>query len=199
VQVTPLLSCGYEYDTNGGNGRSFGPELEIDAKLTDQWTVYASGAYTDAQITSVAPAYKFFIQNYQPPAGAGVGTCLPGASQCTVPILNVPKETASFTLEYATPLPQGYVFTARAIDSFVGSEVDESYYFGIKLPPYNIANLRASVGKNNWSVDLFINNLTNRITELTANNTSFQFNIPEVVRYSTNQPRTFGTTLNYKF
>ena len=95
VQVTPLLSCGYEYDTNGGNGRSFGPELEVDAKLTDQWSVYASAAYTDAQITDVAPGYKFFIQNYQPPAGAGVASCLPGASSCTVPILNVPKETAS--------------------------------------------------------------------------------------------------------
>jgi iron complex outermembrane recepter protein len=199
VQVTPLLSCGYEYDTNGGNGRTFGPELEIDAKITDQLTLYASGAYTDAQITSVAPAYKFFIQNYQPPAGAGVGTCLPGAAQCTVPILNVPKETASFTLEYSTLLPEGYELTARAIDSFVGSEVDEAYYFGIKLPPYNIVNLRASLGKNAWSVDLFINNLTDRIAELTANNTSFQFNIPEVVRYSTNQPRTFGTTINYKF
>jgi outer membrane receptor protein involved in Fe transport len=48
-------------------------------------------------------------------------------------------------------------------------------------------------------VNLFVNNLTNRIAELTANNTSFQFNIPDVVRYSTNQPRTFGTTIDYRF
>ncbi len=34
---------------------------------------------------------------------------------------------------------------------------------------------------------------------LTANNTSFQFNIPQLVRYSTNQPRTVGVQLNYKF
>jgi iron complex outermembrane receptor protein len=199
VQVTPLLSCGYEYDTNGGNGRSFGPELEIDAKLSENWTVSGSGAYTDAQITDVAPGYKFFVQNYQPPVGSGVGTCLLGGSSCTVPILNVPKETASLSLVYSTMLEQGYRLTARANDSFVGSTVDEAYYFGIKLPPYNLANIRASVGKDAWSVNLFINNLTNRIAELTANNTSFQFNIPEVVRYSTNQPRTFGTTIDYKF
>jgi hypothetical protein len=37
------------------------------------------------------------------------------------------------------------------------------------------------------------------VAEMTANNTSFQFNIPYVVRYSTNQPRTFGTQLNYRF
>jgi hypothetical protein len=34
---------------------------------------------------------------------------------------------------------------------------------------------------------------------MTANNTSFQFNIPQVVRYSTNQPRTYGLQLNYKW
>ncbi len=32
-----------------------------------------------------------------------------------------------------------------------------------------------------------------------ANNTSFQFNIPALIRYSVNQPRTFGTQINYSF
>ena len=199
VQVTPLLSCGYEYDTNGGNGRSFGPELEVDAKITDEWSVAASAAYTDAQITDVAPGYKFFIQTYQPPSGAGVATCLPGAGSCTVPILNVPKETASLSVVYSTIVLDGYRLTARASDNFVGSVVDEAYYFGIKLPPYNLANARIGLSRDKWDVNLFVNNLTNRIAELTANNTSFQFNIPEVIRYSTNQPRTFGTTIDYRF
>jgi len=34
---------------------------------------------------------------------------------------------------------------------------------------------------------------------ITANNTSFQFNIPQLVRYSTNQPRTVGVEVNYHF
>ena len=159
----------------------------------------ASAAWTDAQITDVAPGYKFFIQNYQPPAGAGVATCLPGASNCSVPILNVPKETASLSLVYTTTVMAGYQLTARATDNFVGSTVDEAYYFGIKLPPYNLANARIGLSHDKWDVNLFVNNLTNRIAELTANNTSFQFNIPDVVRYSTNQPRTFGTTIDYRF
>jgi outer membrane receptor protein involved in Fe transport len=50
-----------------------------------------------------------------------------------------------------------------------------------------------------WSASLFVDNLTNTVAEMTANNTSFQFNIPYVVRYSTNQPRTFGTQVNYRF
>ena len=34
---------------------------------------------------------------------------------------------------------------------------------------------------------------------MTANNTSFQYNVASLVRYTTNQPRTFGTQVNYKF
>jgi hypothetical protein len=41
--------------------------------------------------------------------------------------------------------------------------------------------------------------LTNKITELTANNTQFQFNVPQLTRISTNQPRTYGTEVNYRF
>jgi outer membrane receptor protein involved in Fe transport len=46
---------------------------------------------------------------------------------------------------------------------------------------------------------LFVNNLTNKVAAISANNTSFQYNIPSLVRYSTNQPRTYGTELNYRF
>jgi outer membrane receptor protein involved in Fe transport len=42
-------------------------------------------------------------------------------------------------------------------------------------------------------------NLTNKEAWLTSNNTSWQFNIPGLTRISTNQPRTFGTQINYKF
>ena len=38
--------------------------------------------------------------------------------------------------------------------------------------------------------------LTGRI--LTADNTSFQFNIPGLTRFTTNQPRTFGSQINHK-
>jgi len=46
---------------------------------------------------------------------------------------------------------------------------------------------------------LRVDNLTNKIAELSTNNTQFQFNVPRLVRVSTNQPRTFGTEINYRF
>jgi hypothetical protein len=46
---------------------------------------------------------------------------------------------------------------------------------------------------------VFVDNLTNKVALMSANNTSFQFNMPQLVRYSTNQPRTVGTQFNYHF
>jgi len=112
--------------------------------------------------------------------------------------LNVPKETASASLVYSTKVDK-YTVTARLSDSFTGQTYDASYYFGILLPSYNIASARLGLSANRWSANLFVNNLTNKVAELTANNTSFQFNIPTLVRYTTNQPRTFGMQVDYRF
>jgi hypothetical protein len=113
--------------------------------------------------------------------------------------MNVPKETASIALVYSTKVLQNYQLTARISDSYVGSSFDEAYFFGFQLPGYSIANARVGLSNDKWSASLFVDNLTNKVAELTANNTSFQFNIPGLVRYTTNQPRTFGTQVNYRF
>ena len=34
---------------------------------------------------------------------------------------------------------------------------------------------------------------------MTANNTQFQFNIPQLIRYTVNQPRTIGVDFQYRF
>ena len=89
--------------------------------------------------------------------------------------------------------------TARVADNFVGYAYDEAFYFGFRLPSYSIANARLTVSRDNWSANLFVDNLTNKIAETTGNNTSFQFNIPALTRYTTIQPRTYGTQIDYKF
>jgi hypothetical protein len=44
-----------------------------------------------------------------------------------------------------------------------------------------------------WSLNSCVDNLTNKVAELTANNASFQFDIPGLILYTSNQPRTFCT------
>jgi outer membrane receptor protein involved in Fe transport len=201
VQQVITLPCGYQYYNNAGDGRSFGPELEVNAKLTAELTASLSAAYTDAKITHPNAAYTAFLSS---PATAhfpdGVTTPCPVAGGgCTAPIMNVVKDTASLSLTYNTTIMNDYHFMARIADSFIGSSYDVAYYFAYKLPSYNLANARVGLAKDSWSADLFVDNLTNKVALMTANNTSFQFNIPQVVRYTTNQPRTVGVQVGYKF
>ena len=69
VQQVFTLPCGYQYYNNAGNGRSFGPEIEIDAKLAADWTATFSGAYTDAKLTQPNASYTSFLENARHRAG----------------------------------------------------------------------------------------------------------------------------------
>jgi iron complex outermembrane recepter protein len=198
IQQVLTLPCGYQYYNNAGDGRSFGPELEINAKLAAEWTASLSGAWTDAKITHPNASYTSFLTSvaFEPD---GVTRPCATAAGCTAPIMNVAKDTASLSLTYSTAVLSDYQLSARIADVFVGSSYDVAYYFGYKLPSYNLANARVNLAHGDWSANLFVDNLTNKVALMTANNTSFQFNIPQVVRYSTNQPRTVGMQINYKF
>jgi outer membrane receptor protein involved in Fe transport len=197
VQQVITLPCGYQYYNNAGNGRSFGPELEIDAKLATDWTATFSGAWTDAELTHPNASYTSFLENVAFEPDGVTHPCTAG-TKCEVPIMNVVKDTADVGLNYATTVGD-YRITGRADYAFVGSSYDVAYYFGYKLPSYSLVNARVGLGRGNWDATLFVDNLTNKAALISANNTSFQFNIPQVVRYSTNQPRTAGIQLNYKF
>ena len=197
VQETVALPCGYTLEANAGDGRTFGPEIEINAKLSAEWSVAASASYTDAKITH--PSSEFVAAVLTNPVAGGIPGC-PSANACSsIPILNVPKDAASLSLIYSTQVLNGYQLTGRVSDFFVGQAYDQAYAFGISLPSYNIASARVGLGTDKWNATLFVDNLTNKIAELTTNNTQFQFNVPQLVRVSTNQPRTFGTEINYHF
>jgi hypothetical protein len=133
------------------------------------------------------------------PVAGGIPGCASVSNCSSIPILNVPKETASLALIYSAQVFGSYQLTGRVSDNYVGPAYDQAYAFGIRLPSYNIANARLGLGNGKWNATLFVDNLTNKIAELATNNTQFQFNVPQLVRVSTNQPRTFGTEINYRF
>jgi len=51
IQQLIVLSCGYPYNTNVGQAKAYGPELEMAAKLTDSITADLSAAYTQSYIS----------------------------------------------------------------------------------------------------------------------------------------------------
>jgi iron complex outermembrane receptor protein len=198
IQQVLTLPCGYQFYTNAGDGRAFGPELEINAKLSQEFTASFSGAWTDSKITHPNLAYTSFLTNVASNPDGVTHPCNAGSS-CQPPIMNVAKDTASLALTYNTTVMSDYQLSARVADVFVGTSHDVAFFFNYTLPSYNLANARVSLAHGDWSANVFVDNLTNKVALMTANNTSFQFNIPQVVRYATNQPRTVGVQLNYKF
>jgi outer membrane receptor protein involved in Fe transport len=198
IQQVITLPCGYQYYNNAGDGRAFGPELEIAAKLTNNWTLTLSGSYVDSKITSPSASFQSYLSTVATEPNGSTRPC-PVTGPCTVPILNVAKDNVSSSLTYSTQVAPGWRLTARVDDQFVGPSTDVAYFFGYQLPSYDIANFHVILDHDSWSVNVFCENFTNEVALISANNTSFQFNIPQTVRYSTNQPRTYGTQLSVKF
>ncbi len=196
VQETVAIPCGYTYEANAGDGRSYGPEIEINAKLSNNWSVSGSASYTNAKINH--PTASFVAAVLTNPTPGGIPGCSSVTSCSSIPILNVPKEAGSLSLIYTQSLFD-YKLTGRLSDAYVGPSFDQAYHFGIPLPSYSLVSARLGLGGDRWTATLFVDNLTNKIAQLTSNNTQFQFNIPQLTRISTNQPRTYGTEINYKF
>jgi len=193
VQQTALLSCGTQYVTNAGDGRSYGPEIDLAARIAKNWTVSLSGAWTQADITSPNANYVASLAN----SGYSFPSCPIGGTCSSVPILNVPKETGSAAVEYRRPLGN-MTLTARLDGTYTGSSWDEAYSV-IQLPGYAIANFRIGLATERWTGALFVTNLTNKVPWVSANNTSFSFNIGPLTRISTMQPMTIGTQWSYHF
>ena len=82
IQQVLSLTCGYPYNTNAGNAKSYGPEIEMSALLVTGLTFDVSGTYTQAYISD-------------PNASAIASGINPGTR-----VLNVPKYTAVAGLNY---------------------------------------------------------------------------------------------------
>jgi outer membrane receptor protein involved in Fe transport len=198
VQQVFTLTCGYQFYDNAGDGRSFGPEIEVNAKVTNNWTVAAAASHTNSAITHPSVNFQSYLASEVFQAD-GTHPCAAAPAPCSVPILNVPKANASASVTYTQEIFTDAQLTTRLDAAYVGQATDVAYNFGNILPAYTIANFRVIVDKDKWSGHFYVDNLTNKQALMTSNNTSFQFNIPQVVRYSTNQPRTIGVQLSYRF
>jgi iron complex outermembrane recepter protein len=180
IQQVVSLTCGYPYDTNAGNARAFGPELETSTRITDRLTFNLSATYTDATIN-------------EPNQAAQAAGFYPG-----IPIINVPKYGAIAALDYHQPLSDNLTGVFRLSSSTVGPIHDQAYYREV-LPSYTLLDLRAGVTSERWGAYLFSTNLTDKVAALTINNTIFAWQQPTITRVSTNQPRTIGVDFNYRF
>ena len=77
--------------------------------------------------------------------------------------------------------------------------MEDIAYYRETLPSYNLLSARAGIASGPWTAFLVGTNLTDKIARLTIDNTTFAWQQPTITRESTNQPRTIGIDVQYKF
>jgi iron complex outermembrane recepter protein len=180
IQQVVSLTCGYPANVNAGNARAYGPEVEFSAQLTPGLRLNLSGAYTSAKIN-------------EPNAAAQASGFYPG-----IQVINVPKYTAVASLDYHHAINDRLVGVFHLSSSTIGPIEDQAYYRET-LPSHTLVDLRTGVTGGSWAAYLTGTNLTNKLAALTIDNTVFAWQQTTITRVSTNQPRTIGVDLQYRF
>jgi outer membrane receptor protein involved in Fe transport len=182
VQQLANQPCGYPLTQNAGTAQSYGPEIELTALLTQELTLTLTGTYTHADLTSVNPS----LTEADP-------AFVPG-----LPILNIPKYTETAALNYLTPVSSSVKFMARINNSLVGPSTDVQFNYAT-LPSYDLVGLRFGLVGEHLAGYVFSDNITDKHAELGINTTGFSWTTPSLERIATNQPRTIGVDVTYKF
>jgi iron complex outermembrane receptor protein len=169
------------FNANVGQARIYGLESNVDYRISDNWSLQASTAYTDSHL--ISSKYPFFEAN--------VGERLP----------YVPYFNYSANLRYQHELGQRFKGYAQFDLAHKGDMWDDLHVVGsngfprMLQPEYSLMNLRfgmnPAVGR--WLAELYVTNLTNKNAIIYTNTGNFD------LRQTTNEPRTYGLRLNYRF
>ncbi|MEL0631268.1 TonB-dependent receptor [Pseudoalteromonas carrageenovora] len=194
AQITGATDVGQlTYLSNAGSANAKGIEISSRAILSDSFSVYATYAYTKAELTSDAP----FLFNADGTDGAEDGDRLPGS----------PEHQFSMGVNYQTDvfndktLDINYGLTAQSdVISKVGLHDN-----GETLPGYSLSNISAKLTADEWSTTLYVDNVFNKyaVTSVrrsdaditSANGADIQRNYGHYI----NRPLTVGVKFNYKF
>ena len=194
AQITGATDIGQlTYLSNAGSANAKGIEISTRAILSDSFSVYATYAYTKAELTSDAP----FLFNADGTDGAEDGDRLPGS----------PENQFSMGVNYQTD-----VFNDKTLDINYGltAQSDVLSRIGLRdngetLPGYSLSNISAKLTADAWSTTLYVDNLFNKyaVTSVrrsdaditSANGADIQRNYGHYI----NRPLTVGVKFNYKF
>ena len=177
-QVTAQLACGFNVFVNAGGLRVYGAELEASVRPVDGLTLTAGAAHTDSELTSDLQ----FVNGNK-------GDHAPYTPRWTFNTSADFRQNLSGALEAFAFV--NYQHTGRRNQNFNAAEPAN-----IVLPAYGSLNARIGLNSDRWSIELFGQNLTNSLGELSRRFTPFSF-IPATF-VTVVKPRTVGIKLRYK-
>ncbi|MCJ2188680.1 TonB-dependent receptor [Novosphingobium beihaiensis] len=176
----------FGFITNAGRARAYGVEVETTLRPMYGLELQASGAYTDTELLE--------DQSNQNLVASG----LKGD-----PIPFVSKVTAQGSAQYDWALSEGLSGVVRADVSYSGKSWTVFHHenaFQQYLPSFTTVNLRAGISGDvdQWSVALFVNNLTDEDAIISKSSGNI-FGGLDKVRAISITPRTIGIDFSKHF
>jgi outer membrane receptor protein involved in Fe transport len=183
MQVTGKTpNTAVSFISNAGAAEIDGAELEMAAFLAPGFEITLAGAYTDAKLSEDQI-------NANVIAAGREGDRIP----------NVPEYSASFAADYSRALGANYQGSVRADFNYVGSSFSEfrpDNPFNERIDAYTLTNLRLRVESlaSNWNVDLFVNNVFDKVAIGRVQSSAFGSGLT-----ISSPPRTIGLNLAKSF
>jgi outer membrane receptor protein involved in Fe transport len=175
IQTSKLLSCGVSFIENAGKAVSDGIEIEVVSRPTDSVDFAVGASYNVAELADDAPNL-----------GGIAGEAIPG----------VPRFTANLAVSYYFSAFGDREASVHGDYQHVGSShSDFDRTIRVKLPGYDMVNLRVALNTEHWSSAFFINNLFNDRGILT------DINDPILGGHfiTATPPRTVGISTKFRF
>ncbi len=172
---------GFNYLVNGGKATSQGAEATLRYQPGRGISFGANVGYTDAKLTTAAPA-----------AGGVKNDRLP----------YVPRWSGSLTADYSAPIGGDMKLTGGATANYVGKRVtDYTNKFPKTLGAYTTFDLRAGIEQGSWTLSAFVKNLTDKREILVATQLGLAPSATPGAFYAAaiNQPRVIGAEASIKF
>ncbi|MEO0399738.1 MAG: TonB-dependent receptor [Pseudomonadota bacterium] len=166
---------------NAGDARAIGVEVDFAADVTDRLTLSGGFVVLDAELT------EDFIQDVTAAPGATPdapeGTRLPFA----------PRFKGSLNARYERPIGAYNVF-GQADVSYTGATFNDLFLTTRdEQDSFAILNMSAGLSRDQWTMSLWLQNVTDTRAELLRNATDFD------TRITTNRPRTLGVSLGFRY
>jgi outer membrane receptor protein involved in Fe transport len=176
---------------NIGQAETVGAEFDLAYAATDRLTLTLAGSYNDAELQE-----PFWTDDDDRIAG-DPPTAAAGAEMPFVPKIQA-TATGRLDVNYGN-LP-GYVQAAVAYTDDSWSLLNDA--LRQVQPSYTIVNLATGVGGENWTIDLFLDNVTDERSQHTRYHRDYADPLGVLFHDSTigtNRPRTIGLRYGHRF
>lgn len=175
----------FEFIANAAEAEIDGVELELHARPSDPWYFSLGLTWLDAQLTEDQSFPPGFVPLPDTPRGFE-GDAIP----------KVPEWSLSGSAEYTLPSIGSVQPVLRANFSYTSDSktyFNDTDAFAVELGDYFLINLDAGFSYDNWELKLFVNNVTDELAIVDADNGFDGYDAFTV------RPRTFGAQLIWKF